>query len=65
MTNVFEIKSSGVTFDGGGNTIRGSSTGFNTGIYINAGAALRDITIKNVAVEGVDAGIWMYKVSKA
>ncbi len=65
MTNVFEIKSSGVTFDGGGNTIRGSSTGFNTGIYINAGAALRDITIKNVAVEGVDAGIWMYKVSNS
>jgi len=61
--NVFEIKASGVTFDGGGNTIRGRSTGFTSGIYINAGTALNDITIKNVVIEGTDAGIWMYKAS--
>jgi len=63
--NVFEIKTSGVTIDGGGNTIRGLSSGFNSGIYINAGTAIRDITIKNVVIEGMDAGIWMYKVSNS
>ncbi len=61
--NIFEIKASGVTIDGGGNTIRGRSTGFTSGIYINAGTALNDITIKNVVIEGTDAGIWMYKAS--
>ena len=63
--NIFEIKTSGVTFDGGGNTISGISSGFTSGIYINAGNAVRDITIKNVVIEGVDAGIWMYKTSNS
>lgn len=61
--NIFEIKSSGVTFDGGGNTIRGVASGYATGIYINAGSAVRDIVIKNLVIEDVDAGIWMYKAS--
>jgi parallel beta-helix repeat protein len=61
--NIFEINASGVTFDGGGNTIRGASTGYNSGIYINAGTALTDIVIKNVVFEGMDTGIWMYKAS--
>lgn len=61
--NIFHIKSSGVTFDGGGNTIRGDSSGFTTGIYVDAGTAINDVVIKNLKVEGVDAGIWMYKVS--
>ena len=63
--NIFEIKSSGVTFDGGGNTISGLSSGFSTGIYIDAGNAVRDVTIKNVLIVGVDAGIWMYKTSNS
>ena len=61
--NIFEIKCSGVTFDGGGNTIRGSSSDFTTGIFVDAGSAIRDITIKNLNVENVDTGIWMYKAS--
>lgn len=61
--NIFEINASGVTFDGGGNTIRGAPTGYNSGIYINAGTAVTDIVIKNVVFEGMDTGIWMYKAS--
>jgi len=61
--NIFQIKSSGVTFDGGGNTIRGGSSGFTTGIYVDAGTAIKDVVIKNLKIEGVDAGIWTYKVS--
>jgi len=63
--NIFEIKTSGVTFDGGGNTISGISSGFSTGIYVDGGNAVRDITIKNVVIQGVDAGIWMYKTSNS
>lgn len=61
--NIFEIKSSGVTFDGGGNTISGISSGFTTGIYVDAGSAIKDVIIKNVVIKGVDAGVWFYKVS--
>lgn len=59
--SIFQIKSSGVIFDGGGHTIKGNPTGFTTGIYVDAGTVIRDVVIKNVVVENVDAGIWLYK----
>lgn len=61
--NIFKIKSSGVTFDGGGNTIRGLSSGFTTGVYVDGGAAVRDVVIKNLVLENMDAGVWLYKSS--
>ena len=64
-TSIFEINASGITIDGGGNTIRGVSTGYSSGIDISTGAGLRDIVIKNVAFEGMDVGIWMYKTSNS
>lgn len=59
--SIFQIKSSGVIFDGGGHTIKGNPTGFTTGIYVDAGSVIRDVVIKNVIIENVDAGIWLYK----
>lgn len=59
--SIFQIKSSGVIFDGGGHTITGNPTGFTTGIYVDAGTVIRDVVIKNVVIENVDAGIWLYK----
>lgn len=61
--NIFVIKASGVTFDGGGNTIRGTPNGFTNAVYVDAGVALRDITIKNLTVEGLDTGIWLFKAN--
>ncbi|MDD1724681.1 MAG: right-handed parallel beta-helix repeat-containing protein, partial [Methanospirillum sp.] len=59
--NIFTIKTSGVTFDGGGNTIRGTPNGFTTAVYVDGGVALHDITIKNLTVEGIDTGVWLFK----
>lgn len=61
--NIFRITTSGVTIDGGGHTIRGHSNGYTAGIYVDGQANLNEIVIKNCKFEGVDFGIWLYKVS--
>ena len=60
--NVFKISCSGVTIDGGGHTIKGISNGFNSGIYVDGGSVVQNINIKNCVFEGVDFGIWFYRV---
>ena len=65
LNNIFRITTSGVTFDGGGHTIQGSSNGYNSGIYVDGGTSLTDITIKNCVIEGVDFGVWLYKIEGA
>jgi parallel beta-helix repeat protein len=63
--SVFQIKSSGVTFDGEGHTISGESTGFTSAISINTGKAIEDFTVKDLTIEGYDVGLELYKVNKA
>jgi parallel beta-helix repeat protein len=61
--NIFRITTSKVSIDGGGHTIRGLSNGYTAGIYVDGQTNLEDITIKNCVLEGIDFGVWFYRVS--
>lgn len=63
--NVIKIASSDVTLDGGGHIIRGTSTGYNSGVYVDGGSVIKDIIVKNCIFEGVDFGLWLYRVESA
>jgi parallel beta-helix repeat protein len=60
--NIFRITTSGVTIDGQGHTISGLSNGYTAGIYVDGQSNLQDITVKNCNFDGVDFGIWFYRV---
>ncbi|HWQ67478.1 MAG TPA: NosD domain-containing protein [Methanospirillum sp.] len=62
LDGFIKITSSGVILDGAGHTIKGTASGYITGIYVDGNTQLKEITIKNVVIEGVDCGIWLYKV---
>ncbi|HWQ63205.1 MAG TPA: NosD domain-containing protein, partial [Methanospirillum sp.] len=57
-----KIASSDVTIDGGGHTIQGISTGFNSAIYADGGNTIKNINIRNCVLDGVDFGIWFYRI---
>ena len=61
--NIFRVTTSGVTIDGGGHTIRGRANGYTAGIYVDGQSSLQDITVKNCILEGIDFGVWLYRVS--
>jgi parallel beta-helix repeat protein len=60
--NILKLSASGITIDGGGHVIKGSSSGFTSGIYVDGGTILKDVHIKNCIFEGVDFGVWFYRV---
>jgi parallel beta-helix repeat protein len=62
LDSIFKITTSGITFDGGGHTIRGTSTGYTKGIYVDGGTFLNNIIIKNCKFEGSDFGLYLYRV---
>lgn len=57
-----KISSSDVTIDGGGHTIQGISTGFTSAIYADGGNTIKNINIRNCVFEGVDFGVWFYRI---
>lgn len=60
--NIFKISCSGVTIDGGGYSIQGVPSGFTSGIYVDGGSIIQNVIIKNCVFEGVDFGVWFYRV---
>nr|WP_319538978.1 NosD domain-containing protein [uncultured Methanospirillum sp.] len=59
---IIKITCSDVTIDGGGHTIQGLPTGFTSAIYADGGNAIKNINIKNCVFDGVDFGVWLYRV---
>ncbi|PWR69952.1 NosD domain-containing protein [Methanospirillum lacunae] len=57
-----KIASSDVTIDGGGHIIQGISTGFTSAIYADGGNTIKNINIRNCVLDGVDFGIWFYRI---
>jgi len=62
---IIKITSPGVTLDGGGHVIRGTPTGYTSGVYVDGGSMIKDIVIKNCIFEGMDFGIWLYRIEGA
>lgn len=60
--NVMKITNSDITIDGGGHTIKGVSNGFSSGIYVDGGSTIKNIHIRNCIFEGMDFGVWFYRV---
>lgn len=65
LDSILRITASGITIDGGGHTIRGTPTGYTKGIYVDGGTNLNHIIIKNCKFEGVDFGLYLYRVEGA
>ncbi|MFH0968741.1 MAG: NosD domain-containing protein [Methanobacteriota archaeon] len=65
LDSMIRITTSDVTIDGGGHTIRGVPTGYTKGIYVDGGTNLKNIIIKNCKFEGVDFGLYLYRVEGA
>ncbi len=59
---IIKITSSDVTIDGGGHTIQGLPTGFTSAIYADGGNIIKNVNIRNCVFDGVDFGVWMYRV---
>lgn len=62
---ILKITASGITIDGGGHVLKGSSSGFTSAIYVDGGSTIKDIHIKNCIFEGVDFGVWFYRVESS
>lgn len=60
--NVLKITGSDITIDGAGHTIKGVSNGFSSGIYVDGGSTIKNIHIRNCIFEGIDFGVWFYRV---
>ncbi|PKL59876.1 MAG: hypothetical protein CVV33_05610, partial [Methanomicrobiales archaeon HGW-Methanomicrobiales-4] len=65
LDSILKISASGITIDGGGHTIRGVPTGYTKGIYVDGGTNLNSIVIKNCKFEGIDFGLYLYRVDGA
>jgi parallel beta-helix repeat protein len=60
--SILKIACSDVTIDGGGHTIQGMPSGFTSAIYADGANTIRNVNIKNCVFNGVDFGIWFYRV---